>query len=64
MALAGEIGGKDLLYLDDLQVGQRFVGKTLVVDEAEIKAFARQFDPQPFHLDENAAKTACSPAWW
>jgi acyl dehydratase len=56
MAMADEIGGKDLLYLDDLQVGQRFVSKTLLVDEAQIKAFARQFDPQPFHLDENAAK--------
>ena len=54
--MADEMGGEDLLYLDDLQVGQRFVSKTLVVDEAEIKAFARQFDPQPFHLDENAAK--------
>ena len=56
MAMADEIGGKDLLYLDDLQVGQRFVSKTLLIDEAQIKAFARQFDPQPFHLDENAAK--------
>ncbi|MGH6826992.1 MaoC family dehydratase [Methyloceanibacter sp.] len=54
--MAGEIGGEDPLYLDDLQVGQRFVSKTLLVDEAEIKAFARQFDPQPFHLDEAAAK--------
>jgi acyl dehydratase len=52
----GEIGGKDLLYLDDLQVGQRFTSKTHRVDEAQIKAFASQFDPQPFHLDENAAK--------
>jgi acyl dehydratase len=56
MTLADEIGGKDLLYLDDLQVGQRFTSRTLLVDEAEIKAFGRQFDPQPFHLDENAAK--------
>ena len=56
MTLAGEIGGKDLLYLDDLQVGQRFTSKTHRVDEAQIKAFASQFDPQPFHLDENAAK--------
>jgi acyl dehydratase len=44
------------LYLDDLTVGQRFLSGALVVEEAEIKAFARQFDPQPFHLDENAAK--------
>jgi acyl dehydratase len=56
MTLADEIGDKDLLYLDDLRVGQRFTSRTLLVDEAEIKAFGRQFDPQPFHLDENAAK--------
>jgi acyl dehydratase len=56
MTLAGEIGGKDLLYLDDLEVGQRFTSRTHRVDEAQIKAFASQFDPQPFHLDENAAK--------
>jgi acyl dehydratase len=45
------------LYLDDLTVGQRFMSGTRVVDEAEIKAFARQFDPQPFHLDSDAAKS-------
>jgi acyl dehydratase len=56
MTLADEIGGKDLLYLNDLQVGQRFTSRTLLVDEAEIKAFASRFDPQPFHLDEIAAK--------
>jgi acyl dehydratase len=56
MTLADEIGGKDLLYLDDLQVGQRFTSRTLLVDEAEIKAFASRYDPQPFHLDEIAAK--------
>jgi len=56
MTIAGEVGGNDLLYLDDLQVGQRFTSKTHVVDEAQIKAFARQFDPQPFHLDDDAAK--------
>ena len=38
------------------QVGQRFTSKTQVVDAAQIKAFARQFDPQPFHLDDDAAK--------
>jgi hypothetical protein len=56
MTIAGEAGGDDLLYLDDLQVGQRFTSKTRAVDEAQIKAFARQFDPQPFHLDDDAAK--------
>jgi acyl dehydratase len=44
------------LYLDDLHVGQRFTSGTHVIDTAEIKAFARQFDPQPFHLDEEAAQ--------
>ncbi len=45
------------LYLDDLQIGQRFTSGTHVVDEEQIKAFARQFDPQPFHLDGEAAKS-------
>jgi acyl dehydratase len=45
-----------LLYLDDLRVGQRFVSPTQAIDADEIKAFARQFDPQPFHLDEESAK--------
>src|SRR5262245_9817459 len=44
------------LYLDDLHVGQRFTSRTHVVDVAQIKAFAAQFDPQPFHLDDDAAK--------
>lgn len=46
------------LYLDDLVVGQRFISGTRRVDEAEIKAFAADFDPQPFHLDEEAARTS------
>jgi acyl dehydratase len=44
------------LYLDDLHVGQHFTSRTHVIDEAQIKSFARQFDPQPFHVDEDAAK--------
>src|SRR4051812_13466777 len=44
------------LCLDDLFVGQRFTSRTHVIDAAQIKAFARQFDPQPFHLDEDTAK--------
>src|SRR5215469_10240317 len=48
--------GPDGLCLDDFHVGQRFVSGTHRVDAEEIKAFARQFDPQPFHLDEAAAR--------
>ncbi|PWU02976.1 MAG: dehydratase [Candidatus Melainabacteria bacterium] len=44
------------LYLDDLTVGQRFVSGTYKIEAAEIKEFAGKYDPQPFHLDEAAAK--------
>jgi len=46
----------DKLYLEDLSVGQRFTTGTLTVTEAEIKEFAGRFDPQPFHLDDAAAR--------
>lgn len=45
-----------LLTLDDLSVGQRFTSGSHALDAAEIKAFAAQYDPQPFHLDDAAAK--------
>jgi acyl dehydratase len=44
------------LYLEDLRVGQRFSSGAHALDEAQIKAFAGQFDPQPFHLDDATAK--------
>ena len=43
------------LYLEDLVVGQSFTSGSQMVTVEAIKAFARQFDPQPFHLDEAAA---------
>lgn len=43
-------------YLEDFAAGQTFGSGRLTVDAAQIKAFARAFDPQPFHLDEAAAK--------
>jgi len=43
-------------FLDDLRVGRRFSSASHTIDEAQIKAFAAQFDPQPFHLDDQAAK--------
>src|SRR3984957_17808145 len=46
------------VYLDDLQVGQRFTSGTYVIEEAQIKAFAAEFDPQLFHLDESAAQAS------
>ena len=56
MAEPYELDRDDRLYFDDFHVGQRFTSATHVIDAAQIKAFARQFDPQPFHLDEEAAK--------
>ena len=44
------------LYLEDLYVGQTFVSSEHALDEAQIIAYARQFDPQPFHTDPEAAK--------
>lgn len=44
------------IFFEDLQVGQRFVSGTHELDEREIIEFARQFDPQPFHTNPEAAK--------
>jgi acyl dehydratase len=44
------------LYLEDISVGDRFCGGAMAVTVDTIKAFAREFDPQPFHTDEIAAK--------
>jgi len=44
------------LYLDDFTVGRKFVTATFAVTAEDIKAFASRFDPQPFHLDEEAAR--------
>ena len=44
------------LFLDDLSLGQRFVSESHELDVEQIKTFAAQFDPQPFHLDSEAAK--------
>ena len=47
------------LYLEDLEPGQihRSDRDPAVMDAEAIKAFARQFDPQPFHLSEASAAT-------
>ncbi|MGO4836601.1 hypothetical protein AB4144_30585 [Rhizobiaceae sp. 2RAB30] len=35
----------DLLYMDDLHIGQRFESASHTIDEAQIKVFGGQFDP-------------------
>jgi acyl dehydratase len=43
-------------YLEDLSVGQTFGTGSVTVSAQDIASFARQFDAQPFHLDEESAK--------
>lgn len=42
-------------YFEDFAVGDRFGSGRFTMDAEAIKAFARNFDPQPFHTDETAA---------
>jgi acyl dehydratase len=56
MAEQSSKGERPVYYLEDLQIGQRFTSAAHMLDEAQIVAFASQFDPQPFHTDPEAAK--------
>ena len=47
-----------IYYLEDFSAGQIFATGSLRIDADQIKSFAEQFDPQPFHLDERAAETS------
>jgi len=43
-------------YFEDFAVGEKFGSGRKRVELAEIKEFAAKYDPQPFHLDDEAAK--------
>jgi acyl dehydratase len=43
-------------WFEDLSLGMRFKGETVQISEDDIKQFAAKFDPQPFHLDDVAAR--------
>ena len=45
-------------YLEDFAAGQTFGSGRLRVDKQRITSFAAEFDPQPFHLDEAAARNS------
>ena len=47
---------REPLYLDDLRIGQRFTSDSYRLDEDRMKAFAAEFDPQPFHLNDAAGQ--------
>ena len=44
-------------WFEDLSLGMRFKGETTTqISEDDIRQFAAKFDPQPFHLDDEAAR--------
>jgi len=45
-------------YFGDFAAGQKFASGRLTIAASEIKEFAASYDPQPFHLDETAAKAS------
>lgn len=48
----------DLIHFEDFSKGQVFELGSLTVSRADILEFAEEFDPQPFHLDEDAGKAS------
>jgi len=42
-------------YFDDFTVGERFESKGVTLSESQILDFALLYDPQPFHIDKEAA---------
>jgi acyl dehydratase len=45
-------------YLEDFAIGQTYRSGKITVDTARMIDFAAKFDPQPFHVDEEAARTS------
>jgi acyl dehydratase len=51
-----EIADMSEKYLEDFAVGQIYGSGCITVEKERIKTFAAEFDPQPFHQDEEAAR--------
>ena len=49
---------KELLHFEDFPIGEALDFGNYLVSAEEIYEFAREFDPQPFHIDEEAAKAS------
>jgi len=56
MGIAFKVTGMSEKYLEDFAVGQKFSSGRIRIDIERAKAFAAEFDPQPFHLDEESAR--------
>jgi acyl dehydratase len=50
------IGDMPVRYLEDFAAGQTFGSGNLRINKEQIRRFAAEFDPQPFHVDEAAAR--------
>ncbi len=46
-----------LIYFEDIELNEKQMLGTYLVDKNEVIEFARKWDPQPFHVDEEAAKS-------
>lgn len=46
-----------VLYFEDFAPGRQFDLGSVTMEEADMVAFAKEFDPQPFHVDPEAAKS-------
>ncbi|WP_227430695.1 MaoC family dehydratase [Psychrobacter sp. I-STPA6b] len=46
----------DKVYLEDLKIGDTWTSREITISSDSIKDFAKDYDPQPFHLDEQKAK--------
>ena len=49
---------RTLRYLEDFTIGERFRTSSYLIDSKEIIEFASRYDPQPFHLDAQAAQNS------
>ncbi|MCP4634411.1 MAG: acyl dehydratase, partial [candidate division Zixibacteria bacterium] len=47
----------ELAYFEDIEIGEKKILGEHYVDKDEIVEFAKKWDPQPFHIDEQIAKT-------
>ena len=59
---------KDLIYYEDLEIGQKIKLGSISISKNEIISFAEKFDPQPFHTNEIKAKESifgglCASGW-
>jgi acyl dehydratase len=67
-AILGRAAAGDKLHHEDLEVGKPYIFGSKTVTKDEIVAFGRAYDPQPLHVDEEAAKATlvgglCASGW-